>query len=451
MSLAERSSLFDTVFALSTIAGRSGVAVIRVSGPKAMNVLKDLGMKREVEARIATYLPIISPFSKEVIDEAIVIYFKGPKSFTGEDIVEIQTHGSIAVINELMETLGQFSYLRIAEPGEFSKKAFLNGRIDLTAAEGLADLIDAETAMQKRVALRQMNGELENLYEQWRAEIVTILAQLEAFIDFPDDDIPQDILKFAEQKILDLSEKMAIHLNDNNRGEVIMRGVQVAIIGQPNVGKSSLINAIAKKEVAIVSDIAGTTRDVIDVKIDLAGFPVIFYDTAGIRDADDVIEKEGVRRALKIQGDADITIYVVDQADPKSLEAIHPQTYNPEKSIVVINKSDLGECLFNSDITKNAIKISAKTQQGFSEMLERLLVIIKDNYMPSSDPVITRVRYRNYIQSTMESLTNFSLEMPLDMATEEIRCAANYLGKITGKIDIEEVLDEIFSTFCIGK
>jgi tRNA modification GTPase len=451
----------ETIFALSTLAGKSGVAMVRISGPESLKVLAELGDLEKIDPRVAHFVELKDPNSKEIIDQAIALYFKAPKSFTGEDVVELQFHGSIAVIEHILEVLSQMTYIRMAQAGEFARRAFINNKMDLTQAEALADLIDSETRVQKRVALRQLGGQLRDLYESWRTQMIEMLAKLEALIDFPEDDIPQDLLGQIDAGIKNLVSDINKHLGDDHKGELIRRGMQVAIVGEPNVGKSSLMNLIAKNDVAIVSDIAGTTRDVISVKIDLHGYPVMLHDTAGLRESDDVIESEGVKRAQRILADCDMQIMVLD-SNEEVLPQILLRGLSVEKpTFALINKSDLG---VNPKLIEELNKISGSFVRGFhvieisvkkgyavTEFLKVLGEEIKNNYSISDEPLITRFRYRENLLKCVELLQRFEQTELLEVSSEYVRQASFEIGRITGRIDVEEILDKIFSSFCIGK
>ena len=324
--------------------------------------------------------------------------------------------------------------------------AFLNGKMDLTAAEGLADLVDAETLIQQQQAIRQMQGNLANLYEIWKKKLIRILALIEAYLDFPDDDIPASVIETVDREVDLLRKNIASHLNDNHRGEILRKGIHVAILGAPNVGKSSLLNYLAKRDVAIVSNIAGTTRDVIEVHLDLAGYPVTIADTAGIRESEDLIEKEGISRALSRAENADIKIIIVAADNPAS---ISPEILSiiDSNSIVLVNKIDK-ETTIKID---NGIEISVKHDTGLDRFLEKLSFMIAEKFSPSSDPIITRERHRHHLNNCLESLSFFTLNNQLELACEDLRLAARALGQIVGVIDVETILDEVFVNFCIGK
>ena len=328
-----------TIYALSTVFGKSGVAVFRISGKKALSAIQKLTNIKNPTPRY-TYFSKIHNIEQQEIDHAVVIFFKSPNSFTGEDLVEIQTHGSKAVISTMLDSLSKIDDFRLAEAGEFSRRAFYNNKMDLTEAEGLADLIDAETVAQQKYALRQINGELKNLYESWRTNLVNVLAHLEAYIDFPDEELPKNIVSNLENTVFKVKESIKQHLSQSNYGEKLHDGFRVVILGEPNSGKSSLLNTLAQREAVIVSDIAGTTRDAIDVYMDIGGYPVIFTDTAGLRITDEQIEKKGIEIAFSKAKEADLIIALLNaqNINLKQFENILSDCNN--KIIYVLNKSD---------------------------------------------------------------------------------------------------------------
>lgn len=446
----------DTIYALSSAAGKAGVSVVRVSGDKAWTSLyRFVQISGEITPRVALFKMLIDPESGEVLDEALVLPFKGPASFTGEDVVEYHLHGSTAVVEGFLSALKKEPSHRLAEPGEFTRRAFENGKIDLTEAEAIADLIDAETQAQRYQALHQMGGALSNLYNGWREELVRALAYVEAVIDFPDEDVPDSETAKAHPAIQKIANEIKLHLNDNNRGERLRSGIQVAIIGAPNAGKSSLVNALARRDVAIVSPMAGTTRDVIEVHMDLAGYPVILADTAGLRPdqiTDDgghgSVESEGIRRALKRAEDADIRVLVFDGSE-KTLDE-HTLKLINDRSMVIANKADLG---LNNDLTAhNAISISVTTNDGMDEFLSALTAKIKSLYDASRDtPSLTRARHRAALEDCLSRLDNSMRATLPELMAEDLRIAARALGRITGRVDVEDLLDVIFRDFCIGK
>lgn len=439
-----------TIYALSTVYGKSGVAVIRVSGSDALKAVEFMTniTRQDIKPRYA-YFADIKDTHGNLLDKAVVLYFKAPNSFTGEDIVEFQIHGAKAVITSVLETLSSLSGFRLAEPGEFSKRAFYNGKIDLTEAEGLADLIDSETAAQQKYALRQMEGELKDLYENWRQELLNIMAHIEAYIDFPDEELPDDVIDNIQNTVFKVKEDILCHLENNTIGERLRDGFRVVILGEPNAGKSSLLNAVAKREAVIVSDIAGTTRDAVDIYLDIDGYPVIFTDTAGLREAAGIIEQKGIAIALDKAKEADIVICLFD-----GLKNI-PQEFDlmtENKKIYVANKADKlsDEQKINLQ-HKGYLLISAKYNQGIDILLKAIGSKIKDKFAAGSGALITRQRYREALRNAVNYLQEFNFNKDIELSAEDIRLAAREIGKITGRIEVEEVLDKIFGSFCIGK
>jgi tRNA modification GTPase len=440
----------ETIFALATAPGKSGVAIIRISGPRAFAALTALSGQRLPAPNSAQLTSFRVPGSDLIIDRGLALCFKAPASFTGEDVVELQLHGSLAVIRQMLEALSAIVGLRPAEPGEFSRRAFANGKMDLIEAEGLADLIEAETPGQKSQALRQMEGALSRYYDTLRERIVRALAHLEAYIDFPDEEIPPSVLAGLGTEIRDIKTVIAAALADHRRGEKVREGIHVVILGAPNAGKSSLLNTLARKEAAIVSHQAGTTRDVIEVHMTIAGFPVILTDTAGIRESADDIEEEGVRRALSRAEAADLKLVLFDggAAMPDS----RSQALIDQATITIISKSDI----LNNSVIKllskyNPIQLSIKTGEGIEQLLGIIEERIVSIFSSQAAPLITRHRHRALLTEAMEHLDRLDLAAPLEIACEELRLAAQAVGKITGKIAVDDVLDVIFKSFCIGK
>jgi tRNA modification GTPase len=442
----------DTIFATATAPVKSGVAIIRISGSKSMTCLKVLIGDALVVPRVAMLKKVMNFVNNEQIDEALVLWFPAPKSFTGEDIVELHIHGSRAVTKEILEILSKVEGVRMAAPGEFSKRAFDNGKMDLTEAEGLADLIDAETKAQARQAIRQKTGVLGDLYDGWRADLVSILANIEAYIDFPDEEIPYEVIKQVKQKVESLNKAISKHLDDNLCGQKLRSGIHAIIIGAPNSGKSSLLNNLAKRDIAIVSDIAGTTRDLIEVHLDLNEIPLTLIDSAGLRDTKEKIEEEGIRRTLSKVKDAEIKIALFDATE---LPHIDLKTYKliDEDTLVVISKADLVKNVEISDSIKkyNPIVISVAKAQGIDKFISKLTDMASNHISITGDPIITRQRHRNHLTQAVGFLDKFDVNTELEISCENLRLAALEIGRITGYINIEEILDEIFSKFCIGK
>ncbi|NKB55467.1 MAG: tRNA uridine-5-carboxymethylaminomethyl(34) synthesis GTPase MnmE [Alphaproteobacteria bacterium] len=443
----------ETIFALSSAAGRAGLAVIRLSGPAAGNTLQAFSDRPLPPPRRATRTCLLDPKSGDALDDGMALWFPGPGSYTGEDVVELHVHGGVAVVAALLEALGRWPGLRMAEPGEFTRRAFLSGKIDLTEAEGVIDLIDAETDAQRRQALRQAEGALGRLYDGWRTRLVGLLAHFEASIDFVDEPIPEALESQVRDGILCIAEEIAQHLDDNRRGERLREGVHIAILGAPNVGKSSLLNLLSQRDAAIVSATAGTTRDVVEVRLDLKGYPVTVADTAGLRESGDDIEAEGVRRALARAESADLKIAVFDLSkllDSTTMDLIDSET------IVVFNKSDLAERVapspsIDSIAAAPACPISVKTGAGVDGFLQVLTDAVADRTGLTDTPVITRVRHRTALQSCHDALARAAAASESELAAEDLRLAVRALGRITGSVDVEDLLDVIFRDFCIGK
>tara|TARA_B100001121_G_scaffold121105_1_gene106222 strand:- start:3516 stop:4847 length:1332 start_codon:yes stop_codon:yes gene_type:complete len=442
-----------TIYALSSGPGISGIAVIRVSGSQAKDILKLITNGKFPEERVATLKRLINPETKELIDEGIVIWFKGPNSYTGEDMIEIHTHGSKAVVNKLQDTLENFDNCRIAEPGEFTKISFQNNKINLLKAESIGDLIAAETELQRQQALRIMSGVSANKFNLWRNQLIKLLGEIEAKIDFPEEDLPKDILEGLQLNIEKVKNEIEKTLDDDKTGEIIREGFKVAIIGPPNVGKSSLLNYLSKREAAIVSEKAGTTRDVVEVHLDIAGLPIVISDTAGIRDSNDEIESRGVKLAISRAEDADLNIILLD---PKNLDFKGFLTSQIEdKSIIVINKSDLGVGkLFSSKTNITPIIISIKESKNIDKLIDEIKSKLKKQFLKNDNVLITRSRHRYHLKECHKHLKSF-LEKKgnedYDKAAEDLRLSIRHIGTIVGRVDVEEILGSIFDNFCIGK
>jgi len=495
----------DTIYALSSGAGVvAGVAIIRISGPEAESVLKKLiappageersqfGGSKLPKPRMACVRRIYDPETKEMLDESLVLWFPGPGSFTGEDTVELHVHGSRAVVAGALEALAKlnsdrrdnnFGDIRLANRGEFTQRAFENGRMDLTEVEGLADLIAADTAVQRRQALRQMGGALREKYQNWREELKKCLAHTEAVIDFGDDehDVSEGAFDALRPKIGKLLGEIQEHLEDGKRGEIVRTGIRVAILGPPNAGKSTLLNYLAQRPAAIVSPIAGTTRDVVEVQLDLGGLPIIVCDTAGLREATetgDIIEIEGMKRARAAAADAHLAVFVVDLNRPEEGQILLETMRQPatdtgetvedlglahlfeEGSVIIVgNKRDLFEgneadlrLLFSDNGTQPWL-VSCDTKEGMDELLSHIEQQVHDKFTSDGETaVITRERHRYHLQNTKQALESFLQRSDvLDLAAEELRIASQQLGCIIGVVDVEEILDVIFNDFCIGK
>jgi tRNA modification GTPase len=451
-----------TIFALSSGRPPAAIAVVRISGPMAESALRSL-IGRVPEPRKAALARVRDPASGEVIDEALALWFPGPNSETGEDTAELQLHGGRAVIAGVVGALGRIEGLRPAEAGEFTRRAFENGRLDLTAVEGLADLIYAETEAQRRQAFRQLKGLLGGRAESWRGRLIEALALVEARIDFSDEaDVPDDLLGPALSIARSLREEMDAALAGAGRGERLRDGLVVAIAGPPNAGKSTLLNRIAKREAAIVSPVAGTTRDVIEVHLDLDGYPVTLLDTAGIQESDDPVEREGVRRAHERAAGADLVLWVVDA---REVGGAGGETQIPAASITwtVVNKADLlsipqrgkYEYSFISSVAGSRSKflVSAVTGEGVNQVVESLSEYA-GRFFGTEPTLVARERQRRLLTDARDALDRaLKHEAPgsEEILAEELRMAASALGRLTGRVDVEDILDVIFRDFCIGK
>lgn len=469
----------DTIFALASPSGRSGVAVLRISGPAAFEVLTALTQSSLPPARHAcvrrlydprdvsretSSSPLVVPdkVSREtlsLVDEALILTFVAPASFTGEDVVELHPHGSPAVIRLLTEILSQHPGVRMAEPGEFTRRAFEHGKMDLTEAEAIGDLIHAETHYQRQQALSQMGGALSQLYHGWAERMKTFLAHIEADLEFPDEDLPDGILPQLLPDIQAIHQAIHTHLDDNNRGERLRDGFHIAIIGAPNAGKSSLVNRFAQREIAIVSDIAGTTRDVIEAHLDLGGYPVRFADTAGLRadaianstKAHDRLEHHGIQRALAQAAAADLKLAVFDSTaaapDADTLALCDLDT------LIVLNKSDAAvQMSLPADLRARAISVSCLTGAGFETLTARLVTELQRCFGLREAPSLTRQRHRESLHIAQSHLASIIQTPSLpELVAEDLRLAMRAIGRITGRVDVEDLLDVIFKDFCIGK
>ena len=443
-----------TIYALSTVYGRSGVAVIRISGPEAKQVIQQMTSLEigKIKSRYAYFINLKTIVTRETIDKCLLLYFKAPNSFTGEDIVELQIHGSKAVIALVLDNLYQIDNFRLAEPGEFSRRAFYNGKMDLTQAEGLADLIDSETSEQQKYAMRQMEGNLKNLYSGWREELLKVLVYLEAYIDFPDEEIPSNDVFKLENTVFKLAQAIKEHLSGDKIGERLREGFRIVIIGAPNAGKSSLLNTIVNREAVIVSDIAGTTRDAIDIHLDLKGYPVMFTDTAGLREVEDAIEKKGIEIAYQKIEEADLILCLFDSLKDTTQLFDNIKKKFSNKMIFVANKCDKISSEQQKSLEQQGCTcISAKYKQGIDNLIDEVVSVISSKFTSNSNLLITRTRYREALNETLENLENFNMNKEIELSAEDIRLAARGLGKITGQIEVDEILDKIFGTFCIGK
>ncbi|MBA8818056.1 tRNA uridine-5-carboxymethylaminomethyl(34) synthesis GTPase MnmE [Ochrobactrum sp. P6BS-III] len=434
----------DTIFALSSGRLPSGVAVVRASGPKVRFIIETI-LGSGIEPRYAAYKTFRSR-NGDAIDRGLALFFPGPHSFTGEDCVEFHLHGGIAVVEKLLQELGEIAGCRIAEAGEFTRRAFTNGKMDLTIAEGLADLIAAETEGQRRLALQVASGAQRQLYTEWRQRLVRARAFIEAELDFADEsDVPSSVSDQVWRSLKELQKEIEQHIASGKRAAMLRDGLHVVIAGAPNAGKSSLLNFLAGREVAIISDEAGTTRDLLEVKLDLNGIPVYVTDTAGLRETESAVEKIGIERARERASEADLILLLEDMKDPID---------------VTLNEADveIWRIGTKADLTKNqhapwTVQISIKNGSGLEELLAALESFAEERIGQINDAVPTRQRHINLLRSTLTEIQTAAErdDLPLELRAENMRRASQYLGRITGDVDVEEILDVIFSQFCIGK
>ena len=437
----------DTIYALSSAPGPAGVAVIRVSGPACDAVCRMLA--GDLPAPRLAALRTLRDAGGGAIDRALVLRFPAPRSFTGEDVLELHVHGGRAIVEDLLAALDALEGTRMAEPGEFTRRAFVNGRMDLTEAEGVADLIAAETTAQRRAALDQAGGALARLYDGWRTRLIRHLAHLEAWLDFPDEDLPADVMAGVLDDLDELAGGIGAHLADARRGERLRRGLQVAIVGPPNAGKSTLLNTLAERDVAIVSETPGTTRDVLEVHLDLGGWPVTLIDTAGLRETADAVEAEGVRRAAERMAMADVVLalHPADGTGGFSMPA-------HEGAAALIEVTSKADRLPADTASDDRLRLSAESGEGLPELLARLTDLAAELMVSGGGATPTRARHRAGLRDCLDALRRAvegGADRPPELIAEDLRLAMRALGRITGAVDVEDLLDVIFRDFCIGK
>lgn len=431
----------ETIVALSSGALPSGVAVVRISGSVCLDISKDMlgGILKPRETYLKT---IVNPITQEPLDRGLAVYFKAPQSFTGEDCLELHLHGGRAVVNAVINALTNFNTVRLAEAGEFSRRAFENGKLDLTEIEGIADLVSSETEAQRRQALSQTRGDSRETYDGWRKRLIHMRALIEAELDFSEEeDIPDEISKEGFDQVLKLKNEIEMHLADNRAGEIIRDGFKIALMGKPNAGKSSLLNALAKRDVAIVTNEAGTTRDVLDVHLDINGYAVIVSDTAGLRASDNTVELEGIKRAKARGDEADLVIWLSDINDKEPIAELAF-----DNVLYIKTKDDDGNMQDGSSLSIN-------TMHGMETLLSNISKTIETRLLVRNTTLISRLRYREALIECLDHL-NFVLDnkiADIELKAETLRHASDCIGRITGKIDVEDLLDVIFSEFCVGK
>jgi len=442
-----------TIYALSSGPGISGIAVVRISGSDSSKVLKLLTKNELPTPRVATLRKINNINTSELIDEGLILWFPGPQSYTGEDMVEIHIHGGKAVVEALLNTLSNIKECRLADPGEFTKLAFQNSKINLLKAESIADLISAETEIQRLQAVKMMKGKSSEKFNELREKLLKILSFVEAKIDFPDEDLPEENLKKIKEDSSNVLNEIKKILNDQKVGEIIREGFKIAIVGPTNAGKSSLLNNLSNREVAIVSEIAGTTRDVVETHLNINGYPVIISDTAGIRDSKDEIEKKGIKLSLKKAENADLKLVVVDAKSIDFKGFLNDLL--KKDAILVINKSDLLKEKLDSETSKfNHVLISLKDNLNIDKLISKIKNHLENKFISEEDILITRERHRQHLLQCVDHLKNFSDKndkKDFDKGAEDLRLATRQLGMIVGKVDVEEILGSIFNDFCIGK
>ena len=442
------------IFALSSGKGPSGIAIVRISGPQTLNICKALTNEKNIKSNEINLCKLIDPKNKKIIDpEALLLWFPKPHSFTGDDLAELHIHGSNAVISYLLKVLSDQKNCRLAEPGEFTKIAFQNNKIDLVKAESIGDLIHAETELQREQAVNLVQGHASKYYENLRQKLVKSLSYIEAKIDFAEDDLPGSVLKEVHTSIKQVYNEIKLILEDHKIGEKIRDGFRISIIGDVNAGKSSLLNLLAKREAAIVSEEEGTTRDVIETYLNIDGYPVILADTAGIRKAKNKVEKEGIKRAINKAKEADLTLVMVD-VSKRTINSDIKNLINRD-CILVFNKSDLTKKIHQNEFKKNdQILISVKNGKNIEGLIKIIKEKLSKKFTKTNNILVTRERHRAKLNAALQEIEKFlrkDQKIEIETAAEDLRLATRHLGSIIGKVDVEEILGSIFQDFCIGK
>ena len=440
------------IFALSSGRGPCGIAIIRMSGPDTLSICKLISKEKKIKENEINLCKFFDPSNGIIIDpEALILWFPKPNSFTGDDLAEFHVHGSNAIISYFLKVLSSQKNCRMAEPGEFTKLAFQNNKIDLLKAESIGDLIHSETELQRKQAVNLVNGHASKYYDDLRSKLIKSLSFIEAKIDFAEDDLPENVLKEAHKSIKSIHSDISKIINDNKVGEKIRDGFRVSIVGETNVGKSSLLNLLSKRDAAIVSDEAGTTRDVIETYLNLDGYPVILADTAGIREAKNDIEKKGISLALSKFKEADLNIVVIDNSNKKISDKISSMIN--KDSIVLLNKSDV-QAKENHKFDVDAILASVKDNKNIDKLINLIKQKLNKKFSSNNSALITRERHRVKLNECLKEIDKFlkkNLNKDLELAAEDLRMATRHLGSIVGKVDVEEILGSIFKDFCIGK
>ncbi len=440
------------IYALSSGRGPSGIAIVRISGSETLKICQNLTKSKDIKSNEVNFCKFYNPNNGNVIDpEALLLWFPGPNSYTGDDLAELQIHGSNAVINALLRVLSEQKNCRLAEPGEFTKIAFQNDKIDLLKAESIADLIHSETELQRQQAVKLVQGNASNYYNDLREKIIKSLAFIEAKIDFVEEDLPEKVLKDVHKSIKEIHSEITKIIEDNKVGEKIRDGFKVSITGEVNAGKSSLLNLLSKREVAIVSDEAGTTRDVIETYLNLDGYPVILADTAGIREAKNEVEKKGISLALGKSKEADLNIIVIDNSSKKINKEI--QKMINKDTIIFLNKSDVSDKQ-NHKFNVDTVLASVKNNKNIDKLIDLIKAKLSKKFTSNNSALITRERHRVKLNDCLKEIDKFlkkDQNKDLELAAEDLRMATRHLGSIVGKVDVEEILGSIFKDFCIGK
>ena len=438
------------IYALSSGRGPSGIAIIRLSGEDTFKIVKLISKKKNLNSNEINLYKFYDPSNNNLIDEGLLLVFPSPNSYTGDDLAEFHVHGSNAVIAQFLKVLSEQTNCRLAEPGEFTKIAFQNNKIDLLEAESIGDLIHSETELQRQQAIKLVQGNASNYYNNLRKKLIKSLAYVEAQIDFAEDDLPDTVLTEVKVTIKEIYDDIKKILNDNKVGEKIRDGFRVTIVGEVNAGKSSLLNLLSKREVAIVSEEEGTTRDVIETYLNIDGYPVILADTAGIRETNNQTENKGISLALNRFRKADLNLIIIDNSSKKLDKKI--QSLINEDSIIVLNKSDIeGTQKYNF---KEAILVSVKENKNIDQLVEKIKEKLSSKFILSKNTLVTRERHRTKLNVCLKEIDNFfkkDLKKDIEIAAEDLRLATRHLGSIVGKVDVEEILESIFKDFCIGK
>jgi tRNA modification GTPase len=441
------------IFALSTGRGPSGIAILRLSGKDSLQISKLITKKNDIKSKEVNLCKFHDPSNDKIIDEGLLLWFPGPNSYTGEDLAEFHTHGSNAVVSCFLRVLSEQENCRLAEPGEFTKIAFQNNKIDLIEAESIGDLIHAETELQRQQAIKLVQGNASNYYNSLREKLVKSLSYIEAKIDFAEDDLPENVLKEVQNSIKEVHRNIKQILEDQKIGEKIRDGFKISIVGQVNAGKSSLLNLLSKREAAIVSEQEGTTRDVIETYLNIDGYPVVLADTAGIRKVRNQVEKEGIQRAIKKAKNADLTLVMIDNS-LKQIDKDLKKLIN-ENCILVFNKSDLNKKIPKNEFTKNdQILISVKDNQNIDKLVKTIKDKLSKKFINANNILVTRERHRAKLNDALKEIEKFlkkNQQKEIETAAEDLRLATRHLGSIVGKVDVEEILGSIFQDFCIGK